>query len=238
VWSSPSRPGSPPAGCGDASLFTWFLAWPAYALPRARSLLLDAIFHPAGIDLLSNTSVLAIGYSAGPVTWLFGPVATLNVASTLAPACRRLAIVSGWCGAGCNGLRLASSAVCWYWICRPFAFSRERTPVVDLMTAVLVRPCPLIVGTLDDILCASDARHSGRDNSRTVGRRRSSHRAAQVLVTSSWVRWWWRGAPGPLRRHLAVAEDLRGRLPHGLRRPSGWASRSHGSSAHGTYSLW
>jgi len=80
-------------GCGDTSLFTWFLEWPAYALAHGHSLFYStALFHPGGIDLLSNTSVLAIGVPLAPVTWLFGPVATLNVASTLAPVLSALAM--------------------------------------------------------------------------------------------------------------------------------------------------
>ena len=38
------------------------------------------------MNMLDNTSVLALGVVLAPVTWLFGPVATLNVALTAAPA--------------------------------------------------------------------------------------------------------------------------------------------------------
>ena len=73
-------------GCGDPALFMWFLEWPAYALAHGHNPFYStAMFHPGGINLLSNTSVLAIGVPLAPVTWLFGPVATLNVAQTLAP---------------------------------------------------------------------------------------------------------------------------------------------------------
>ena len=51
-----------------------------------------SLFHPEGINLLANTSVLAIGIPLAPITWLFGPVATLNVALTLGPALSALAM--------------------------------------------------------------------------------------------------------------------------------------------------
>jgi hypothetical protein len=42
------------------------------------------LFHPHGINLLANTSVLALGVPLSPVTWLFGPVLAENVALLLA----------------------------------------------------------------------------------------------------------------------------------------------------------
>jgi hypothetical protein len=80
-------------GCGDASLFTWFLAWPAHAIAHGLDPFYStALFHPQGINLLTNTGVVAIGTVLAPVTWLFGPVATLNVALTLSPVLSGLAM--------------------------------------------------------------------------------------------------------------------------------------------------
>ncbi len=92
VWSThPTSAAS--CGCGDPALFISFLAWPAQAIAHGHSVLYStALFHPGGINLLSNTSVLAIGIPLAPVTWLFGPVATLNVGLTLAPALSALAM--------------------------------------------------------------------------------------------------------------------------------------------------
>ena len=92
VWSShPSTVTT--CGCGDSALFLWFLEWPAYALAHGHNPFFStALFHPGGINLLSNTSVLAIGIPLAPITWIFGPVATLNVASTLGPALSALAM--------------------------------------------------------------------------------------------------------------------------------------------------
>jgi hypothetical protein len=73
-------------GCGDTSIVTWFMAWPAYALTHGDSLVFSTrVLHPGGVNLLANTSFLAISLPLAPVTWLAGPVASLNVAATLAP---------------------------------------------------------------------------------------------------------------------------------------------------------
>jgi hypothetical protein len=80
-------------GCGDSSLFTWFIEWPAYAIPHGLSLFFTTtVGFPGGVNLPANTSVLAIGVALSPVTWLFGPVAAMNVALTLAPALSALAM--------------------------------------------------------------------------------------------------------------------------------------------------
>ncbi len=96
VWTS-GHPGSTLlCNCGDPSSFVWFMEWPAYALTHGQSLLVEhADQVPAGLNLLDNTSVLAIGIVLAPVTWLFGPVASLNVALTAAP------VLSGISAYGC-----------------------------------------------------------------------------------------------------------------------------------------
>jgi hypothetical protein len=80
-------------GCGDSSFVTWFLAWPAYAISHGLNPLYSTLlFHPTGVNLLSNPGAVGLGISLAPVTWLFGPVATLNVALTLAPFLSALAM--------------------------------------------------------------------------------------------------------------------------------------------------
>jgi hypothetical protein len=147
VWSShPS--GVTICGCNDPSLFVWFLEWPAYAMAHGHyPFFSTAIFHPTGIDLLSNTSVLAIGIPLAPVTWLFGPVATLNVASTLGPALTAFSMfwllrrwVSWTPAAFIGGLVFGFS---------PFMVAN--LAVDHLMTSVLVL-LPLMVACLDELL--------------------------------------------------------------------------------------
>ena len=92
VWSGHPT-SSTGCGCGDSSLFTWFLAWPAYAITHgANPFFSTRLFHPEGVNLLANTSQLAIGVTLVPVTWIFGPIASLNVALTLSPALSALAM--------------------------------------------------------------------------------------------------------------------------------------------------
>jgi hypothetical protein len=80
-------------GCGDPALFTSFIEWPAYAIRHGLNPFYStAIHYPGGVNMLANTSVLAIGMTLAPITWLFGPVATLNVASTLTPVLSGLAM--------------------------------------------------------------------------------------------------------------------------------------------------
>ncbi len=94
-------------GCGDPSSIAWFMEWPAYAISHGQSLFHTGWQHaPTGLNLLNNTSIIALGLLLAPVSWLFGPVASLNVALTLAPA---LTALSGY---GClrRGLDLARPA--------------------------------------------------------------------------------------------------------------------------------
>ena len=73
-------------GCGDTSIITWFMEWPAYALRHGDALFFSTrVVHPYGVNIPANTSFLAISLPLVPVTWLVGPVASLNVAATLAP---------------------------------------------------------------------------------------------------------------------------------------------------------
>ena len=87
-------------GCGDTSLLTWFMAWPAYALRHGDALFFSTrAVHPYGINLPANTSFLAISLPLTPLTWAVGPVASLNVAATLAPVATALsarALVLRW----------------------------------------------------------------------------------------------------------------------------------------------
>jgi dolichyl-phosphate beta-glucosyltransferase len=74
-------------GCGDPALFLWFFQWPATALAHGQNPFFStALFHPGGINLLAQTSVTGLSLPLVPVTWIWGPVASLNVASSLAPA--------------------------------------------------------------------------------------------------------------------------------------------------------
>ena len=80
-------------GCGDAARFLWYFRWPATALAHGHDVLYSTyLFHPGGINLLDDTSVVALGVVLAPVTWLAGPVTSMNVALTLAPTLSALAM--------------------------------------------------------------------------------------------------------------------------------------------------
>ena len=92
VWSThPTSVAT--CGCGDSSLFQWFLAWPAHALAHGLDPLYStALLHPTGVNLLANTAEIGLGVLLAPVTWLLGPIATFNVALTLSPALSAVAM--------------------------------------------------------------------------------------------------------------------------------------------------
>ncbi len=82
-------PGSTlPAGSIDPEQSVWFLGWAAHG---AHPFFTSAMYSPQGVNLLDNTSTLALGVALAPLTALFGPVVTFNVAVVLAPATSALA---------------------------------------------------------------------------------------------------------------------------------------------------
>ena len=135
-------------GCGDPALFLWFFQWPATAVAHLHNPFYStALFHPGGINLLSQTSVLGITIPLVPVTWIWGPVAALNVASTLTPAL-----------SACAAYYLIHRFVRWSpaaWVggllygFSPFVLSSLE--FAHLMTAAIML-LPLIVAALDEIL--------------------------------------------------------------------------------------
>jgi len=98
--------------CGDPAQEVWFIAWPAWAIAHLHDPFFSNVVNvPHGANLLSNTSGTLVGVVLAPVTWLFGPVASTNVALTLAPA------LSAW---GC--FAAIRPLVTWKWGALPAAF--------------------------------------------------------------------------------------------------------------------
>ncbi len=79
--------------CGDPSQELWFLSWTPWALVHGHSpFLTNALYTgQGGANMMVNTSWMLPAVVLAPVTWMFGPIASFNVAATLAPA------LSGWC---------------------------------------------------------------------------------------------------------------------------------------------
>ena len=73
------------SGGGDQAASMWFLTWVPYALLHGHNPLVShAANVPYGLNLLVNTSTLALGLVAMPVTLLFGAVVSYNLLCTLA----------------------------------------------------------------------------------------------------------------------------------------------------------
>jgi hypothetical protein len=91
----------PTCACGDLVQGVWFLRWTSFALLHGHNpFLTDYIDYPSGVNLAQNTSMPLLGVVVAPFTWVFGPVAGLNVllwlsfpvsASAGFVACRRWA---------------------------------------------------------------------------------------------------------------------------------------------------
>ncbi len=65
---------------GDQVQQVWFLAWPAHAITHLQNpFFTTAMNHPAGINMVTNTTMLALGVVFAPLTWLAGPLATYVV---------------------------------------------------------------------------------------------------------------------------------------------------------------
>jgi hypothetical protein len=90
LWRDPS--GRVLENGPDQDLFEWWLAWDAHALEGLQYPLVSHLLNaPAGVNAMANTSVLALGYLAAPVTWLWGPGVTFALLITLSPALTGLA---------------------------------------------------------------------------------------------------------------------------------------------------
>ncbi|HVB70035.1 MAG TPA: hypothetical protein VND83_00850 [Acidimicrobiales bacterium] len=94
VVSWPSWPGDPSRlrtdnfgilGAGDFDQEVWFLGWTAHALVHVLNpFYTTTLNYPFGIDIAQNTSTPLLGLLTAPLTWLFGPVASMNLLVWLA----------------------------------------------------------------------------------------------------------------------------------------------------------
>jgi len=133
--------------CSDSSLFAWFFEWPLVALSHGHNpFYSSAMFHPQGINLLSNTSVTAWSFLLLPVTALFGPIASLNVALIAAPALSGMAMM--WVAQ-----RWVRSSLAAFLAGALYAFSPLvlfQSAGAHLMVTSLVVP-PLVLACMDEL---------------------------------------------------------------------------------------
>jgi hypothetical protein len=78
--------------CGDTAQQVWWFEWFPWAVTHGHNpLLTNALWARfGGVNALTNTSWMAPAAVISPITWLFGPIASFNVANLLAP------VLSGW----------------------------------------------------------------------------------------------------------------------------------------------
>jgi hypothetical protein len=87
LWAVGLGHGIVAGGYGDPDQDVWFLAWVPHALSHGLNPFFSrAMFAPKGINLTVNTSILLPSLVMTPVTELFGPLVSFNVAVVLAPA--------------------------------------------------------------------------------------------------------------------------------------------------------
>jgi hypothetical protein len=83
VWST--HPSTVSEVGGDQFSTMWFLQWAAHSLLHGLNPFFSGYAnHPFGVNLLTNTSVLLLGWVSTPITLAWGPVASFNVLITLA----------------------------------------------------------------------------------------------------------------------------------------------------------
>ena len=71
----------------DPQIFVWAFAWWPHAIGAGQNPIVSpVIYAPHGIDLAWATTVPAVSVAFAPLTLLFGPTASFNVAAMLMPA--------------------------------------------------------------------------------------------------------------------------------------------------------
>jgi hypothetical protein len=144
VWSAhPS--GTLTCPCGDPSLFTWFIEWPAYAVSHGlHPIYSTAMGTPHGVNLIFG---FFPGLVLTPVTWIFGPVLSLNLALLLSGPLSGLAmywLLRRW-------VRFAPAAFVggFFYGFSPFVVTN--LTLAHLNLAMVPIP-PLLIGLLDELL--------------------------------------------------------------------------------------
>jgi hypothetical protein len=69
----------PTCACGDLVQNVWFLQWTSFAVLHGHNpFLTNYMNFPSVVNVAQNTSTPLLGIISAPVTWAFGPVASLN----------------------------------------------------------------------------------------------------------------------------------------------------------------
>jgi hypothetical protein len=173
VWTAGAGHAITSQGYGDPAQQVWYLGWVPHALGAGIDPLVShAMFAPAGINLMANTSILFPALAASPVTVLFGPLVAFNVMVVLAPA---LSAFAAW-RVFCRYTSFEGGA----WLAGLF-FGYSPFVVHDLtyghLHITLLAFVPLVFALLDDIAV------TGRGSARARGALLGLAVAAQALTS-------------------------------------------------------
>ncbi|HWG74426.1 MAG TPA: hypothetical protein VG184_10275 [Acidimicrobiales bacterium] len=73
------------SGNGDPAQSMWYLKWVPWAIGHGQNPLFTTLAnYPRGVNVVVQTSTLALGLAVSPITLLWGPVAAYNLLITLA----------------------------------------------------------------------------------------------------------------------------------------------------------
>jgi hypothetical protein len=152
---------------GDPALFIWSFEYAANSVQHLRfDFTTPLLFHPRGFNVLANTTSLGIAIPFVPLTWLAGPVVSMNVALTLAPVVSGLAMVyalrrhhAWWPAAVVAGAIWGFSPFVLYglnagWLMIVFLAGPPLLWALGHELLVTRRRNPVAVGVLMAILCA------------------------------------------------------------------------------------
>jgi hypothetical protein len=91
VWTGGAAHTLTTIGFGDPAQQIWYLEWLPHALGSGLDPFVShAIFAPAGINLMANSSILFPALVGSPITVIFGPLVAFNVLVVLAPTASAL----------------------------------------------------------------------------------------------------------------------------------------------------
>ncbi len=150
---------------GDTADQIWFLAWVQHALAHGFNPFFSAWQnYPAGFNLLSDTSMVALGTLLSPITALFGPVVSWNLLVRLAVVVSAMSMclvlrrwTSWWPAAFVGGLLYGFSPYIYYSVGHAFLVFVPLPPLMFLLLhEILVRQKwrPGRTGALLGAVCA------------------------------------------------------------------------------------
>lgn len=93
VWVTGHPTSTITCACGDPSHELWLLAWVPYALSHGTNPLFTHLLEAGqgGMNVMWDPDNMLASLLLSPVTVLFGPIASFNVAALIGP------VLSGWC---------------------------------------------------------------------------------------------------------------------------------------------